>query len=248
MLYLNNRFKNYIKKAALKSPQIEVCGLIYKQKTYRIKLCENISKTPTNHFIISNQERYNIERKGTIVAFFHSHDDSTEPSEIDRLVSERLKINCIIYGVKSNEFTEYTPIGYEVPYLNRPFLLGLLDCLQLVRDYYQRELNVYIPDCKHAVRAIYEDWETLPENNEQNTTFRDHFLTNGFQEVNPTTLKKHDVILTKLPNIKCPVHVAVYLESNKILHHLPNRESVIEQYSPAMKKFTCHVMRHQTLF
>jgi len=250
MQYLTNKIKNFIKSHALEDKDNEVCGLILQNgigECLSVK-CKNISDTPSNHFIISAEELKSHEQIGKIIAFYHSHPVFSGFSEVDKMLSEQRKINCILYNVKEDSFDEYIPMGYEVPYQNRPFLLGIMDCLQLVRDFYQRELNIKISDAKHKARQVY-NWIDNPILNDYNQNgypfLKNHFIDNGFIEVNG--LQKHDIILTKLISIKCAVHCAVFMENNRILHHLPGRLSVEEQYEPWLKRLTVHKMRHRSL-
>jgi proteasome lid subunit RPN8/RPN11 len=244
--YLTEDFKIKIAEHANQEAPNECCGLLVQTPDGVILIkCQNVSNTPKNHFIIRNTERQQAEEKGKILAFYHSHVNSPLTlSEVDKVVSEELQINCILYVVGENKFEEYVPQGYEVPYENRPFLLGVLDCIVLVRDYYKREFNIELAPFFHPVRDIPDNWKETEFNFEGYNALFEYFKNNGFEEVKD--LKKNDVILSRLALIKCPVHCAVYLGDSKVLHHPPGI-SKIESYSDAHKRATVHIMRHPLL-
>ena len=73
----------------------------------------------------------------------------------------------------------------------------------------------------------------------------DSVLKANFVEIkDKKNLKKHDLILTKLPGIKCSSHCAIYIGENKILHHVPGRLSCIEAYTGIWKRLTTGIFRH----
>lgn len=243
---LTSAIKKFICIHAHEDMPHECCGVLIKNpitKKISIFRCKNISETPEKCFIMRNQDIH-IHGLDNIIAFYHSHPNGIDFSLADIAFSEKLKKICILYSVQENLFKEYKPCGAKLPYVGRPYFLGTLDCFTLFQDYYRRELNIYldsnIDDYEECVysRLRSKDFDYTKVNV---NSLNDYFLSHDFQEVE--TPKKHDIIITKAPQIKFPVHILVYLGENKVLHHF--REfSEIENYSNAYKRLTTNIYRH----
>ena len=76
------------------------------------------------------------------VAYYHSHESSSEFSDEDRIVSEAIKLPAILFNKSGGDFKIYRPNGNRIPYDGRPFIVGYADCLILVKDYYKNQLNI----------------------------------------------------------------------------------------------------------
>lgn len=245
---LNTIIKDNIKKHALECSPNECCGLITHSDGNIISVpCQNISKTPDKAFIINPSEvkKYNFNN---VIGFYHSHFKNSEFTLADIAMSEKINKFCILYVIEKDEIKTYEPIGVEIPYINRPFYIGILDCFTLFKDYYRRELNINLPDVVHEERFNIDSWKAKEiekkYKNNLDTAFSNYFKNNNFIQVD--NLRKYDVILFKMPKIIFPCHVAIYLENNQILHHLYEL-SAIESYSNALKRGTVSMWRHRTL-
>lgn len=249
MQYLNEKLRRDIRQHSISESPKEACGVIVSQGAeFKVISCQNVAAKPNERFIISNTEIDRISTLSTIVAYYHSHPEDWPMGEVDKMVSETIKLNSVVYRAKSESFEEYEPSGNPVPYLNRPFVLGSLDCLHLVIDYYERELNIHMEDIKHVYRNA--DWlnepKILEELNHKNAPFlKDYFISNGFVEV--SDLQEHDVILTTAYKFKCAIHCVIYLGRDEIMHHAAGRVSEKEKYTLSFKKRILHIMRHKAL-
>jgi len=247
---LNDAIKEFIIKHSDEDYPKEACGLLLNTALGITPVrCKNISNSPENNFLISNAESNSYAQMGEIVAFYHSHPENNSMSEVDKIVSERLKIKSIMYCNPRKTFEEYEPDGHFIALTNRPFILGILDCLTLVQDYYQFKLNINLPDFKHAYRNV--DWLNNPEivekyNNKNSTELKNYFLNNGFSEVKQ--IKLHDVILMSAYQIKCPIHCVISIGSGEVLHHPAQSHSRKEPYTQALKKREMFIMRHKNLW
>lgn len=242
---LTKEFKNFIKEDALKQYPNECCGIIINGEIIAGK---NVSLTPIDNFIM-DQDMLDLYDARDISAFYHSHQQMENFSEADIAFSERLNKNSILYVCDKDIFKTYEPIGIIIPYVNRPFLIGEFDCFTLSRDYLQRELNIHVPDVNgftnHPEIRNYRKWKTDEyDKYANNTLIKDFFVLHGFTEVGD--LKKHDIILTKMPGVKFTSHICIYLGENRILHHFSELSGIIS-YSNAIKRLTTHVLRHSSL-
>lgn len=245
MLELNDKIKSDIIEHANSDLNNEVAGIIINNQVFR---CRNISSNPSNHFLLSNFEVDNLAKQGQIQAYYHSHPQDGSLHETDRIVSERLNLKSIVYKVKSGNFEEYTPQGIKVPYEGRPFLLGTIDCLALIIDFFKYEFNLDIHNIYHPFRN--ENWLENPEiikeyNHKNNHILKDHLIDNGFVEV--FDMKPYDILLTSSYKIKCAVHLAIYLPNNQILHHPTKNLSIKEDLKEYYKKRVINQLRHKSM-
>lgn len=233
----------------------EACGLLLADGTY--VPCLN-SAASGQDFRISASEWARAEDQGEVVRVIHSHPDwSTEPSESDRVSCEATEIPWTIYSVHtvdgvvqvSGEFT-LVPSGYQSPLLGRPFFHGTLDCLQIILDFYARELGVDLGKYER------EDgwWD------EGKDYYRELLPLAGFVKleglVEEMDLKTGDVVLMQ---IKSPVpnHAGIFLKEGvlktmpdlypapgSILHHLYGFDSKRDVYGGYWLKCTTSVWRY----
>lgn len=244
-MQLTDNDKSLIRAHALEEFPNECCGVILLVNGHQeVRKCRNVSPEPKNSFVINNADIANVNIKD-IVGFYHSHEQNLDFSLADIYFAERLQKNCVLF-VKDS-FKIYSPVGMEIPYVNRPFFVGHLDCFTLFKDYYRRELNITLPEHAHAERYSQNDWKTLAESADyqNNTILFDYFKENGFVEVQD--IRKHDVLLLKLPFTKTfPLHIGVMIEKDKILHHLLEFSSM-ESYNNRYKRLTTNILRHSSL-
>jgi proteasome lid subunit RPN8/RPN11 len=236
---LTEQHRIIIAKHAKNEYPRECCGLI--TKSGHCVPCENISVKPETHFVISQEEKKQvIEDFGELWGYYHSHPNGGDLSEKDKWIAAKLQINCILYS--ENQIKIHSPGIFDVPYLGRPFVLGILDCLTLVIDYYRRELNIRIEDFEHPSRCV-ENWDNLPVNFAGNLYLSNFFINQGFVRVDKP--KRHDILLNYW-GLKAPSHCLIYLRDNLVMHHPPGLDSKTEEYAK-IKKRTSVILRHKTL-
>ena len=240
--YLIDFIKTSVKEHSLENPNVECCGIILDVDDCPMVIrCENKSLKPDKHFIIDTDQVRRAKSLGTIVSYYHSHIKGQGFSEVDKWTSERMNVPAIVYHIEFNSFGEYQPIGYEVPLLNRPFLMGVFDCLTLVIDYYQRELNTTVTDMiKHELREK-TDWRYFNESNDT-MCLKNHFVANGFVEVKGEW-RKNDVVLARQKHLNFPSHCLIYLGNGMVMHHPFGRPSRVEVANKEMSEFVVCVMR-----
>lgn len=224
----------------------EVCGfLIYTDQGIQVQKKENLINSATEFMMkIDEQVKY--------AAYYHSHIDFDSISDADIIVSERLGLSCIVYNKQSGSFHIYSPNSYKIQYTDRPFLLGFADCFWLVKDYFCHDLNIHlIPETQllkeNLSKEQYESAMTQRFSNEaeavkDNTYLKTYFEMNGFKQV--SNLKKNDVLIMRTKHFNFPIHCAVYLGNDMILHHPGNKPSLIEKLSNQHKKWVIYIMRH----
>lgn len=240
---LNTELKLQIKKLSLDNPKEEVCGfLLFSNENYILSPCINRAENKNHHFSIDGQDYLAASLKGNIVSVWHSHpNDEKDYSEIDKNNSIGFQLPLILYYVKGDEFFTYYPnLKDENKYIGRRFEIGVSDCLSLVREYYQKELNISIRDYYRNDKWMTNTQYFLDTQYEQE----------GFVSIPPENIKKNDIILVKhqvLIDFPHATHAAIYLGNDCMLHHIRDGYSKIEEYSDSYKRRTMLILRHKSL-
>ena len=119
------------------------------------------------------------------------------------------------------------------PLMGRQWEYGKQDCFSLLRDYYQL-LGIKIPDFPR------------PESLERTESiFLKHAKAVGFERVPFEDRKPHDVLIMRL-GTKTPMHAAIYVGRDRILHQRMNGISAVEPLRQYYWQRTAAVYRHAT--
>ena len=226
----------------------ESCGVII-GKEYMP--CKNIASDDAQ-FEISPIDLVGASKKGEILAYVHSHPDgSTNPSMPDRVQMNLHGKPWII--TNAIEVALHKPEGYQAPLLGREYYHGLMDCYTLIKDYYQRELDITLND--------YERKEAWWESAKSKPLYLDNFKKEGFVAIDTDTIKKHDAILFRLGKTEHVNHAAVFIGDGSlsserteavisdclILHHPYGRQSLRELYGEQWQRRAHVILRHKSL-
>lgn len=220
----------------------ECCGLIAvvkgKERYFR---CENKSSEPGQQFIISDADRAAVDEQGEIIAVVHSHpNEPARPSMADKVSCEESELTWYIVHVsvpdgglspEASEIYRHDPSNFAAPLIGRPFVHGVLDCYALIRDYYELEMGVTLPNFPRD-NKWWEKGQTL---------YMDHFAECGFEPVKGE-IKPGDVILMQSRS-PTPNHAAIYIGNTQILHHFYSRLSGREVYGGYWREITRMVIR-----
>lgn len=249
---LNKSLKNAITDHAWATYPHECCGLIIDGK---YQPCVNISHDPANSFEIDPTQLIDTD----IQAIVHSHPNgSSEPSEIDRVQMGLHGVDWVIVGLgvhsdgeKYCTIKSHKPKAYQAPLIGREYYHGTQDCYSLVRDYYQRELGIELPDFDRL-----DDWW---EDENAEPLYQNNFAKVGFEIVHD--VQKHDVILCRVGRTHHINHALIFLGDGTlmsettppcvgdslVLHHPHGRLSVREIYGESWAKRTAMIVRHKDL-
>lgn len=237
--------------AAAENPR-EACGLLVRVgRTQRYVPAANTAEKPEKDFRISAEAWADAEDLGRVIGVVHSHPgQSALLSGADQVSMEATELPWLIVEVREGQPVSHLlhlPTGYQAPLVGRPFHHGVLDCYTLVRDYYQRELGITLPDYQR------EDgwWEKGQD------LYADNFEGAGFYPVDPSDLRQGDLIVMQVRAEKAN-HAGVFLADGilktepehfpvpgGILHHLYGRDSKRDPFGGYWRDATRHYMRHK---
>ncbi|BAQ93616.1 Cell wall-associated hydrolases (invasion-associated proteins) (Spr) [uncultured Mediterranean phage uvMED] len=110
---------------------------------------------------------------------------------------------------------------------------GKQDCYTLVRQYYE-QFGVQLRDFERP-----EDLGTT------DSIFLKHAERLGFQQVEFEQRQKNDVLIMRL-GTRTPMHAAIYVGGDRILHQRMNSISAVEPLRQYYWKRTVAVFRHAT--
>lgn len=247
MKFLTENLKIEIKEWAKKHIPFESGGIIYIDNTEELKAfnCPNISENPKDHFLISHHYLETVKKLGKIVAYWHSHPDGGSDFSVgDKYIAEHFNMSSILYCVKDDLFLEYEPIGLELTYEGRPYYRGLLDCVKLALDFYQKEYNISIEITNHPLVDVPpSEWHKLVDQEKDSFFLKKSFCDRGFIEIQE--LEEGALLLFIVGRLNMPSHCGIYLGDNKFLHHSYGRLSEITLLTPSWKRRIAHILKHK---
>ena len=246
MMELTEMLKAGILAHAEECFPLECCGVIVDD--YYVP-CRNISPHQ-DQFEIHPEDLASVEDVGQIRAYVHSHPNaSARASELDMLQIELHQKPWVICAYPDIEFQVYEPCGYQAPLIGRNYIHGIQDCYSIVRDFYERELDIHLID--------FERQDKWWESKEGQSLYMDGFGLAGFIEVREP--RYGDVMLCRIGRTEHVNHAVIWLGgktdfkseeseacigSSIILHHPYGRKSVREVFGQQWQERVEKVVRY----
>lgn len=257
-MQLSDKLKQKILDHAKQCYPAECCGLIVNDDYIP---CQNIASNH-NQFEICPKDWAKAEDLGDIQAIVHSHPDgSTQASDLDLHQIELHSLTWVIVSYSELDYADkpdfavYTPCGYQAPLIGRAYHHGWQDCYAIVRDFYQRELNIALPD-------FYRP-DLWWEDKQHPSLYADNFSKANFVEVENTGHYHYgDVLLCRVGRTEHINHAIIWLGDKTtlqsenvepcvgntiILHHPYGRNSVREIFGQNWAERVAKVVRHRDL-
>ena len=215
----------------------EACGLLVVVKgRERYIPCRNEAASPDQMFVLSTEDYAAAEDKGEIVAIVHSHPTTLpQPSAADQIACNNTGLPWVIVNPKTEAWGYCEPTAFELPYVGREFVFGVVDCYSLVRDWYNREWGLNLADFDRR-DLFWERGENL---------YVEGYKSQGFRQVPFEEMQYGDGILMQL-GADLPNHGAIYLGDQQILHHVQGRLSSRDVFGGYYVKSTAMVLRHES--
>lgn len=224
----------------------ECCGLVVVIKgRERYAPCTNAAQG-TEHFVLPAEEYAAAEERGEIIAVAHSHPNApAKPSQADLVSCEAsglpwhiVRVDLIDGTPTTGELVTIEPSGYKAPLVGRQFSHGVLDCYQLIVDWYAQERGVTLKQFSRA-----DEWW----NDGKSDLYTEGFPQAGFVKLpEGAEMQPGDVILMQIrAKNGVPNHAAVYLGDGLMLHHLYGRLSSRDVYGGMWAETTRAILRYQ---
>ena len=228
------------KEAALSHAKVEdpkeSVGLLLNIKgKQRYYPCNNLSMSSYQCFVLDPIDYVKADNLGEITAIIHSHPTTPPtPSQADLVSCENSNLPWHIVNPKTEQWGYCEPSGYEAPLLGREWVWGITDCWALVRDWYKKEKDI---DLIMGTRPVTP--EEFMENpmSEENGDGHNFLLQAGFRLLEPNEKSENGDVLLMSILAKGLNHAAIFLDGD-VLHHLTDRLSCREPYSPWLLKCT----------
>ncbi|GKX46083.1 C40 family peptidase [Pectobacterium carotovorum] len=188
----------------------ECCGVIVQNgRKQRYVKCRNTASEPNDQFSMSPEDYAEAEDSGAIIAIVHSHPDATtQPSNLDHAQCDLSQLPWIIASWPEGDIRTIMPTEGVKPLLERPFVHGIWDCYAIVRDWYQLERSITLPDFERS-----DGWWDRGEN-----LYMKHYAEAGFIAVS-SELQPGDVIIMQVRADE-PNHAGVYVGNGEMVHHM----------------------------
>lgn len=222
-----------IQQAIAASPN-EVCGLVVAHGAKcRLVQARNLAEKPRNTFDLDPDAWLEVQDDESVIGIYHSHPRGTSaPSWADLQGCETSGLPWHIVTTEGH-YSCTQPSGFVTPYLERPYVHGIHDCFSIVRDWYQREWGLDVPDFPRQ-----DQWWDKGANH-----YVDHFQEYGFQVIHNQEPEIGDGFFIQIAS-PVPNHAAVYVGKGLILHHVQNRLSTKDPYGGSWQRHTTHHLRH----
>lgn len=233
-----------MREAGVRAYPKEACGVIVAAGKKAVVIeCRNVSPEPKGQFIIDPQDYTAAADRGEIIGIWHTHPDfSSEASDADRVGCENSELPWFILGLHKgdsgfwfDELSMIEPCGFEMPYVGRPFAMGVLDCYTMLTDFYEREFGVEITDYPRIEASGRMGF----------TYFTERYEGEGFVSVMGQEPKLGDVFFTQSESSPVPDHILIYIGNDTVMHHAIGRLSRRETYGGSVwQQRTTHHLRH----
>lgn len=250
---------------ALSSYPKECCGVVIRRADTMAEEylpAENNlgSQDALKAFEISGEFMASAEDRGSLLAIVHSHPNGPdEASEADQVACNVSGVVWYIQPVHQGEngalrcapLVGIAPNFQSAPLVGRQFSHGVLDCYELIRDWFKRARGVELAQHERE----NEWWRKTPEKD----LYLSNLVSDGWRVLKEDEpLKPGDMIVMQVASV-VPNHAAIYLgdepledhpepfmRRDRILHHLYGRPSAIDVYGGMWKHCTRVIARHRS--
>lgn len=213
----------------------EAVWLITKKGCKRVK---NVHEQPESYFRISEAETKKAMAAG-LLAVVHTHPNGEAiPSSSDMAgqISTRVPWGILTCdGVGTSAIVWWGDGVEKPPLIGRTFRHGVTDCYALIKDYYDLELGIKLPD-------FPRDWAWW---NEDQNLFEQGFTKAGFKQIDASDAQPGDVWLAKIGNVEVANHGGVLLENDLMIHQTGSNDAV-DDSRPSAREPIYRYLRHIT--
>lgn len=198
---------------------------------------ENISSNKFNSFLIDKKIFAEFNSR-EILSIFHSHPKGSEYASKDDIdICEKISIPYYIYSCQSKNFSLFYPQSYKPePLLARSFLPEFQDCVTLVKDFFDLELNI-------KLSKLINNWARRRKNESNDHLI--NILNKYFKPIDNLS-REGDVVVFNM-NEGHPFHLGVFNKAKKIVHQPNDQLSQEVYFTETMRKKVYKIYRYKDL-
>ena len=138
----------------------------------------------------------------------------------------------VIYSVEDDDFYVHIPESCPIKHLTgRSYVDGLQNCITLVVDFYRKNYKFNFESFNFYLKRTDYSWEIVFD---KLLEVKNMFKKNGFSKIKKTSIRYGDLVIFQ--RAKNQVHLGVYLENEKILHHPFHSLSVESFFNEEIKE------------
>jgi proteasome lid subunit RPN8/RPN11 len=233
MNWLTISQQNAIRRLACSTPEVETCGFVLTSGD--VAQVPNAAADPRNFFSIAPEDYAAYDDLG-IAGVWHSHITEPDFSPADQTVMRTDSLPWAVFCLATDTFSQANP-GVVAPFIGRPFVYGLYDCYSLVSDFLS-DLGVTMPTWQRGPWGEWDTPEFVPFDNEAH---------NQGVEVTDDNYRTGDIICFNLGQYPNHIdHIGVFNSTTTFLHHLAQKKSRLDRFSPYWKEHVkCIIRPHQ---
>lgn len=259
-MILTEDLKSILYSQARKHKPYEMCGVLIKlhnssDNDYKYIPVTNVHDFPREAFMLDPKQLYDLKQQHIIAAVVHSHTGSAQPSGADISQCNTHKLPYIIVSSTDGSITITQPS--TTPLLGRSYVHGTDDCYGIVRDFYNRELGIDLPD--------YERQDMWWVKDNSASLYVDNFESAGFIQIPKTTiadLQYGDFLICYWGETLYPNHGLIWLGDKTsftseetptcvgdrlYLHHMYDSISTRTVMGEQRFSTVSHVLRHKEM-
>lgn len=182
---------------------------------------ENTHEHPDKYFSVSDRDHHRAMAEG-LLAVVHSHPDNVAaPSSMDMQGQINTAVPWGIIGTDgevANDITWWGKGAPKQPLIGRTFRHGVTDCYALIKDYYEMERGIELPE-------FPRDWEWWKEGKQN--LFEMGFEKAGFEKIDASEAQPGDVWLARIGGeMDVANHGGVLIEDELMLHQIGSKSPV----------------------
>jgi proteasome lid subunit RPN8/RPN11 len=182
----------------------EAAGVIEGGEFVRL---DNLSKTPEDDVQLDDAQ---LLRVAGAELFFHSHPNGQGcPSDTDMIYQQQLGIPFVVMTLPMYDVFAFGEGLERAPLIGRGFRHGVHDCYSLIRDWY----------VERGITKLWDQprgWEWWSK---KQNLYMENFAAAGFDRIDRSeTTQPGDLLLFNF-NYPVPMHGAIVIDKDLILHH-----------------------------
>lgn len=217
-------------------------------ETFETLVLNNVSKTPYHNFVLSASETQEVRSKAYpwVLCHTHVHPHSLSSFSIEdnNQIDKLPLLGHFVYNKLTGENAFFKSQLEELmqDFIGREWDWSRRNCYTLVRDWYLRNFQVYLPHTYLQYEYEYrfdQLWDKFTESLD---------VFNFSTVSNPNDYRTGDLVLLRIGKTYNPNHIALLIvedgEPLKLLHHASGRLSGVEVYSQLLKNLTVSVKRY----